>query len=81
MTFAPTALDLVLLALVANGGVALDTPDGDRLTAYPRPAQGGHFAPVLRERMTLLVSEGLVVAGGYGQAQLSLYGTEVLRGR
>jgi hypothetical protein len=80
MAFAATDLDRILLALVAHGGVAIDATDAEGIAPHPRPAAGGGFAPMVQQRMNLLLDIGLVGAGPAGRAHLTLYGLEVLRG-
>ena len=71
--------DRVLLALVANGGVATVGVDGGGPDFHP--VGGGQFAPDIHGRMLLLLETGMIVPGQTGLARLTPAGAALLRGR
>lgn len=73
--------DRVLLALVANGGVATEVGDVEGAARGVHPVGGGQFAPDIHARMLVLLETGLIASGQSGRAMLTPAGASVLRGR
>jgi hypothetical protein len=71
--------DRVLLALVANGGVATVGVEG--IAPDVHPVGGGQFAPDIHARMLSLLATGMIVPGQTGLARLTPAGADLLRGR
>jgi hypothetical protein len=71
--------DRVLLALVANGGVATVGVEG--VSPDVHPVGGGQFAPDIHTRMLSLLETGMIVPGQTGLARLTPAGAALLRGR
>lgn len=79
MDVATSYTDRVLLALVANGGVATVGVEGAAHDVHP--AGGGQFAPDIHARMLALLETGMIAPGQAGLARLTPAGAALLRGR
>jgi hypothetical protein len=73
--------DRILLALVANGGVATTVNEHPASPRDVHPVGGGQFAPDIHARMLVLLETGLIASGQSGRAILTPAGASVLRGR